>query len=503
MNAVDKIIRLLKPFASYEAAQPTRMRKFRKDNQSPNQLVQKGAVAVRNQARYLQRNHDIIRGIIRTMVNNIVGANGIGIEPQPRRMNGEIHEEYATALREAWRDWCIKPEVTQTHTWSSAQRLLASTWLRDGEVFTQQLIGPVASLDHGTIVPYSIELIEPDLLPHEFDDPGKRIRQSIERNNWGRRVAYWVYKDHPSDSSMTPSAANMKRIPADRMLHLALFDRIGQLRGVSELASIITRLEDIKDYEESERVAAKIAARLTAFVKKGSPDMFNPEALQQSGSDYLPREISFEPGMVIDSLGPGEEVGLIDSKRPNVNAVAWRQGQLRAAAAGIGASYSSIAKDYNGTYSAQRQELVEQWVNYAVLCDEFTGKQVAPVWRNFVAAADLSGAVKIPGDVDPNSVDDCLYIAQSMPWIDPVKEALSWKLLVRAGFSSEVEVMRRRGANPRDVLQQIKSFRKKAEDAGLTFDSDAGKASVAGAAQDYLREREGMDTEVTSTDEAP
>lgn len=459
--------------ATYEAAKPSKQRKFYRDQSAPNVLVSQGAVALRNQARHLQRNHDIVRGIIRTMVNNIVGPNGIGIEPQPRTANGDIHEAYATALREAWRDWCIKPEVTHTHTWAGAQRLLAGTWLRDGEAFAQHLLGLIPALDHGTRVPYSLELIEPDMIPMDYSD-GDKIRQGIERNVWGRKIRYYVYRAHPGELTGLTTLQDLKYIPAERMLHLAIFDRIGQLRGVSEFASVIGRLEDVKDYEESERVAAKIAARLTAYVKKGSPDLFDPAAMQRDAAgNFMPREIPFEPGMVVDSLGMGEEIGLIDSKRPNPNAVTWRQGQLRAVAAGVGASYSSIARDYNGTYSAQRQELVEQWVNYAVLADEFVGDAVAPVWRNFVSAAHLSGVVPMPKDVDQNTVDDCLYISQSMPWINPMDEAQAWEMLVRSGFAAEVEVMRRRGANPRDVLDQMISYRKKTDEAGLVLSSNA------------------------------
>lgn len=52
------------------------------------------------------------------------------------------------------------------------------------------------------------------------------------------------------------------------MLHLATIDRLHQYRGMSELSSVITRLEDLKDFEESERIAAKVAASLTAYVKR-------------------------------------------------------------------------------------------------------------------------------------------------------------------------------------------------------------------------------------------
>jgi capsid protein len=151
-------------------------------------------------------------------------------------------------------------------------------------------------------------------------------------------------------------------------------------------------------------------------------------------------------------------------------------------AAGVGASYSSIARDYGGTYSAQRQELVEQWVNYATLTDEFVGQFIQPVWANFVAASALANAVPRPRDVQPGTEDDALFLAQSMPWIDPLKEANAYVTLVRAGFASEVEVMRKRGVNPRDVLEQITAFRRETDDRGLVFTSD-GRHPESGGAQ--------------------
>ena len=60
-----------------------------------------------------------------------------------------------------------------------------------------------------------------------------------------------------------------------------------------------------------------------------------------------------------------------ECKRPNPNLITFRNGQLRAFAAGISASYSSVSRNYDGTYSSQRQELVEQWVHYACLTDDF------------------------------------------------------------------------------------------------------------------------------------
>lgn len=74
-NMIDAIVGFFDPMsglrraqarrvlASYEAAKPGRLRKDRNKNPSPNNLVGASAVALRNHARYLERNHDITRGL--------------------------------------------------------------------------------------------------------------------------------------------------------------------------------------------------------------------------------------------------------------------------------------------------------------------------------------------------------------------------------------------------------------------------------------------------------
>lgn len=483
MNPIDRLVSYFNPVAGlrrqtarsvlsrYEAAEPSRNRRFYRDRASQNAIVQRDAVAIRTQVRHLARNHDLARGALRTLVNNVAGPHGIGIEPQPRRTDGTLHQEYAAALEEAWRDWCIRPEVTHQLTMSKVQRAVARAWLRDGECFAQVVAGTRTDLDHGTRVPLSLELFEQDLVPIDFTDESRRIAQGIERNAWGRPVALHVFKTEPWRVSQQ-YATLTKRIPWERVIQVATLDHIGQMRGISEFASVITRLEDIKDYEESERVAAKIAAMLTAYIKKGNPELYNVA----SGET---REIAFDAGTILDDLGPGEDIGIIDSKRPNPNVVTFRQGQLRATAAGIGGSYSSISKDYNGTFSAQRQELVEQWVNYAVLVDDFVGSMLQPTWQWFVRVAELSGVVPVPRDVDRRTVDKAVYVGQAMPWIDPLKEALGAEALVKAGFASELEVIRKRGGNPRDVLEQMDWWRNACAERGIVLSSNEAALNAA------------------------
>ncbi|AXI83468.1 hypothetical protein AB672_05740 [Xylella taiwanensis] len=103
--------------------------------------------------------------------------------------------------------------------------------------------------------------------------------------------------------------------------------------------------------------------------------------------------------MIFDDLRPGETVETIDSKRPNANLEPYRNSQLRAIAAPMRISFSSLSKNYNGTYSAQRQELVEQYGAYGVLAYEFISQMVRPVYERLIAMAVVSGELVLPRGV--------------------------------------------------------------------------------------------------------
>lgn len=425
--------------AYFEAAKPDRLRKGRRDTGGPNDSVLRAGMTLTQLARHLEQNYDLARGVLNTLVVNTVGANGIGVEPQPRRTDGSIDGDLARQILELWENWGELPEVTRQHDWESAQRIAARTWFRDGEVFSQLLAGTVAGLDHGTRVPFSLELLEQDLVPMTLNSDAPAVVQGVALNTWGAPTAYHVLKTLPGQT---------KQVTAANMLHVKCVDRIRQVRGVSVFASVLNRFDDLKDYEESERIAAKIAASMAAFIKKGSPDLYEPE------TNGEPRQLKFRPGMVFDDLKMGEEIGMIDTNRPNPNLETYRSGQMRAIAAGTGPTASSVMRRYDGTYSSQRQELVEGYAAYAVLSDEFIGRFVRPVYKRFIATAVAAGVLKVPAGVRAETLANALYVPPQMPWIDPLKEAKAWGELEDRCYVSGPEVIRKRGGNPLDTLEQ-------------------------------------------------
>ena len=494
MNHLDTIIAHISPswaasrlkskltLRAYEAAQPSRLHKRHTDRSSGDASVGLAGEQLRIQARHLDENHDLARGVLNVLVNNIVGT-GIRIEALAKDKKGESLTAFNNKLHQLFEDWMLKPEVTWEQHWNQLQRLAARSWLRDGEVLAQLLEGTNSTLDHGTRIPFSIELIECDLLPMDSSDEKKSIIQGVQKNKWGRPTGYYLYKQHPGDPNAPLSLQqDIQFISAENILHLKLTDRIRQTRGVSIFASVLTRMDDIKEYEESERTAAKVAAAMCAFIRKSPDGPLTSSNLDSSGS----RLMKMKPGTIFDNLLPGEDIDMIESNRPNTMLEQFRNSQLRAVAAGTSTSFSSIAKDYNGTYSSQRQELVEQSVHYAVLREHFVERFVRPIWQRFIRVSLLTDLIELPKNLDLQTLLDADFRGPTMPWIDPLKEIHAEEKAVQAGFKSRSQVIRERGNNPATVNEQIKRERLDEESADLVFTTNVGKMHEVKTTQEQL-----------------
>lgn len=463
--------------ALYEVAEPSRLRKVREGTRSARQSLERAGVPLRGLARHLEENHDISKGALDTLVAGVVGK-GIQPEPQVRLKDGSPATETNKALLRLLEDWARVPEVTWEMDYWTVQRMAARTWLRDGEVLTQLLSGPVVGLDHGTMVPFSLELLEPDYLPYSHNSDEPRIINGVELNAWGRPRAYHVAKEHPGDGRS--AAINLKRIPAENVLHVKYSTRLHQVRGVSVFASVLARMDDIKEIDESERVAARVAAAMAAFIKKGVPADYEPTSIDGTGKPEL-RQLEWVPGMIFDDLLPGEDIGTIASNRPNNALIPFRDSQLRAAAAGIGSSFSSLARNYDGTYSAQRQELVESRLHYEVLASHFIRRFCEPVWRRFVTSAAASGLLPREANVDPETLGNASHTMPPLPWIDPVKEAEANGMLEDRGYKSRTEIIRERGRRPDEVNQEFLQDQQEREELGLEFGQQAAGPGPAQA----------------------
>lgn len=428
----------------YEAVNLSNYRPRRGNGASADTVMDRAKGRLREYARWLDENHDLAVGILDDLVTNIVGV-GVGVEPLTKAADGTALNALNDQLRDLWLEFWQRPDVTGEFSGTELERLVCRSFLRDGEVFAQHVQSRNAR--YRGPIPYALEPLESDFVP--FDLTNDVYTHGVQKNAWGQPIAYVVYKQHPGDLRGGTSL-DTKIISAENILHLKLTRRFHQTRGVSIFHAVLNRLDDVKDYEESERIAARIAAALTAYIKRNGE---YETTLNTDGS----RAFEMSPGMVFDNLFPGEDVGVIKSDRPNAKLEEFRNSQLRAVAAGTGSRFSSIAKNYNGTYSAQRQELIEGSQHYRRVFVYLREQFYLPVWRRFIDAAQLAGALRIPLNVNPLSLYRPEFRQPALPWIDPAKEATAFEKFIAMGVKSRWQIIRDIGGDPRQVDAQLEA----------------------------------------------
>ena len=492
-------------FQRYETARPNRLRTLTESPGDANRNQSEAKGTLWRQARHLDENHDLIHGVLNILVNNTVGPKGIQVEPQPRLANGDIAADFVDELLDLYKDWSRRPEVTWEYTRPQMERIIARSLYRDGEVFVHHVGGHKRGLDHGSVVPYSLELLESDFCPYDLPLGGyeDNVISGIVRNQWGRPTGFKIYKQHPGAQSSYNT--EVKTVRAELISHMKLTTRIGQARGTSILAPVLTRLHDLRDYEQSEQIAARISAAQAYAIIKGSPDMYTPEVgipgEEEPEEEY--REFEVAPGAVWDDLLPGETVSDITPSRPSALLQPFRDAMMKAIAAGTSVSYSTANRDYSGTYSAQRQEQVEQYSNYATLQGNFVSQYSIPTWHRFVGIAISSGMVKLPAGLKMETLLDAEYRGPVIPWIDPAKEATANVEQVRAGFKSQSQVIRERGDNPSAVMAEIIKERRFAEENDLKFTTtltEVEEAPDGNAKDETSSEDKGVRTQGTGKD---
>lgn len=406
--------------------------------------------ALRDFARDQDQNHDVARAILDTHVDNIVGPDTTPF-PGVELRNGQPAVAFNRDLRKAYREWCKQGMADGMHV-AMANRLACRTWLRDGDEFDIHSEGRRTRPDQQ--VPYVLQALEGDFVPWDFTEFEQNIIQGIKKNDLGMPLEYYVgvaeENDTVNEFGFGTRFKSLRQVSADNVTHLKFQTRLGQTRGVSILAPVLTRLQDLKGVEEAERIAAKMSASIAVQVIRGTPDNYSAP----DGDDEFP-ELSFQPGMIVTGLQPGERMDAIDSTRPNTDLIAFAQDQLRFIAAGSGVSASTISRNYQGSYSAERQQLVEAFQHYGVLWHQFVNTRQIPIWERFVRNAIAGGAVKVPRSVNRDTLFLVEFSRPVMPWIDPQKEMNAVEKMVSLRIRSRGQIMRDRNWDPDMTAQQV------------------------------------------------
>jgi lambda family phage portal protein len=464
-------------FQGAEANRLTNNKKPKNQSADAELLGPFGADALRAWSRALVRDNAYAWGVVDTIVSSVIGC-GIGAQSQIETPEGTDVEDVNDIRDKAWAEWCEVCDVNGRMNFAEIQQLVQREMVEAGEVIIHLVNTP--SLKYRGIyrpIPLAIEVIEADRIATERDtwkirsDGGNKIIRGVELDDLGKPLAYWIYPEHPNGPYATRVLP--ERIDASDILHLYRMDRIGQTRGVSWFAPVMSWLRDLGVYVDNEIQASAVAScfgvAITTTGRAGSGLMPSTDEDQTDTNgnqfEYL------EPAMVV-RLQPGESVESINPGRPNSASEPWINLMLRGISVGTGLSYEVVSRNYSGTsYSSSRTSMLEdrrrfrRWQKYMVQhCCQ-------PIWDRFcdqAATAGVDGFPSMTEILDDRRASSAVeWQTPAWEWVDPQSEQAASDAALTSFQSTYQDELGQRGKNWRNVFYQRAKEEKLKRQLGL------------------------------------
>ena len=375
---------------SYDAGTKSRLNaNWTTVNGTAEQANQAHRDVLRARARDLERNSDILEGLINPFERNVIGT-GIMAQAKITDAEGNEDEKLNAEIEELWEEWCHAKncDVAGTQCFDEFQAMAVRRKKVDGGIIFIKCY-----TDDG-IIPFCLQAKEVDELDTSYSlsktSEGNRIIGGIEVNQYNRPVAYY-FKQYSPDGYWT---GGTERIEANRVIYLFSKKRPTQIREVTELARTMPIVKEVNEFVEAISVKERILACLSVFIKKNTPTgTVGRGGMIDKKSGYPVRSIS--PGM-IHELQPGDDVTTVNPSGQSSNAKEFIMTQQRIAGAGQGLSYEASSRDMSQVnYSSARQGLLEDQRTYQMeqkyLIDHFCRE----VYIEFIISAVLSGKLPI------------------------------------------------------------------------------------------------------------
>ncbi len=403
------------------------------------------------------RVHDVVRNVpmalqaIEILQTDIVGS---GIVARPE-------SDAVQQMLTAWADECDADGVNDLY---GLQEAVVGAWMEGGEAFVR--LRPRRPSD-GLIIPLQLQVMEAEMLPL-FDQPlnnGNEIRQGIEFDRRGRRVAYWFHRSHPGDYYTSAAEfGQLTRVPASMVLHIYELRRPGQIRGVPRLATALQRMQQMGDMDEATIERQKQASHITFVITRPLPDSagIDPVTGEPVEED---REVSdIDPGSAYRLL-PGEDLKTPDLPSVGRDYDEFTTWQARWVAAGAGVPYQLLTNDFRDVNDRTLRTILGA---YRRRIGQHQKMRLIHQMLRPIATAAIDLGVML-GEIDPGVSRKVPWIPPAWPYIHPVQDVEAAEREVLAGFNSRRNFITSRGRNPDDVLAENIRDTKEAERHGLEF----------------------------------
>jgi lambda family phage portal protein len=467
----------LQPKAKYDAAgHGRRLAGWNPPASGPNRAIE-GLQTIRNRARDSSRNDWSGVSATEKWTTNLVG---IGITPRFKR----VLKARKQAIVDLWEDFVQQCDADGVMNLYGLQTLVTRAWLDGGEAFIRRR---ARYEDEGLTVPLQIQVMEAEMVPM-LDATGwpglpvgNEIKSGIEFNRRGRRIAYWVFKQHPGDKNgSVVDPTQLVRVAASDMIHVFEPIRPGQLRGVSMMAPLLTRLRNIENYDDATLTRQQLANLIVAFISRKLPEMSGDEDISPLTGEEIQEDstgtplVGLQPGLV-QELEDGQEVQWSNPPEAGTNYSDYMRTQHLGTAAGAGLPYEIFSGDIKDVSDRTLRVIINDFRRHAeqrqwqVLIPQMCKRVIG--W--FAESAALIG--KIATD-EIDAITRAEWSPHGWAHIHPVQDPQGKKLEVDAGFRSRSSVIGQYGDDPDAVDDERASDMTREKELGLWVEAPGSVA---------------------------
>lgn len=433
--------------AKYDAAgMGRRMAGWNPPAQGPNRALE-GLQRIRNRARDASSNDWSGESGVQKWTTSLIG---IGITPRFKRIKSATRKRQIVDL---WNDFVAKSDADCVLNLYGQQTLVVRSWLDAGEVFVRRR---PRFTDEGLPVPMQVQVIEAEFVPLLDTDTwtglpaGNKIRSGIELDKRGRRVAYWMHKEHPGDGlNLTLQDGILVRVLAEDVCHVFMPVRPGQLRGVSMLAPILNRLKNIENYDDNTLTRQQLANLVVGFITRGLPgvegdtdiDPLTNQPIETSGTSGP--LLGMQPGL-LQELEDGQKVEWSNPPEAGTTYSDYMRTQHMGTAAAAGIPYEIFSGDITNVSDRTLRVIINEFRRFN---EQRQWQVIIPMFCQPVIEW-FAQAVVLAGLAQPEEYDDIRRVEHSPHgWahIHPVQDPTGKKIEVENGFRSRSSVVGERG----------------------------------------------------------